>query len=269
LARITPIRITRNDKEEYRRLAGNAKAKIRRTKKNHGIDLSSEVNIPTIDDFQTRKEFNQWKKDIQWFTNRSNLNFQFVTNDYGVTASKAQINRIKRNTKTAQDQAEKEIEKLKKSDAYKDQQDRKSPIQQQIGMIGESGVLGVRVPNDFNFDNVPTQQRLNDLDKRMKDRAEKGGVRYFDERKQRMRDNFIESIEGSFHSAADELITELRKLNPNDFYELYWMFFRDFDFALYDSEGQQVNADEGKIDVLLSHISDYRNDRVNKDLTGF
>ncbi|WP_238629291.1 hypothetical protein, partial [Klebsiella pneumoniae] len=74
MPRNRPIRITRNDKKEFSRLAKNAKAKIRRTLKNYGIDLTGDVFIPeSIESFGTRKGFNKWKESVSSFTNPANL----------------------------------------------------------------------------------------------------------------------------------------------------------------------------------------------------
>ena len=66
------IRLSKKDKTEYKRLVRNTKAKISRTKSKYGVNLSSEVNIPSLDKFSTRKEFNAWNNDQERFTNRGN-----------------------------------------------------------------------------------------------------------------------------------------------------------------------------------------------------
>jgi hypothetical protein len=39
------IRISKNDEQEYKRLVRNAKAKMRRLQKQHGIDLTNEISF--------------------------------------------------------------------------------------------------------------------------------------------------------------------------------------------------------------------------------
>ena len=112
MARPPRIRITQNDRAEFARLARNAKAKVRRTFKNYGIDLTGEVDIPTLDDFKTRKQFNEWREKVESFTNRNNLNYQFVKNDFGVSASKKELNDIARDVKKAQRLADQKIKEI-------------------------------------------------------------------------------------------------------------------------------------------------------------
>jgi hypothetical protein len=42
------IRISKNDEQEYKRLVRNAKAKMRRLQKQHGIDLTDEISLPSL-----------------------------------------------------------------------------------------------------------------------------------------------------------------------------------------------------------------------------
>jgi hypothetical protein len=42
-------------KQEYKRLINNAKAKIRRVKKTHKIDLSDEIKLPSLSSFTSVK----------------------------------------------------------------------------------------------------------------------------------------------------------------------------------------------------------------------
>src|SRR5690606_23216478 len=103
----TPIRITKNDRKEYARLVRNTKAKIRRTAKNYGIDLSNQIQIPSIEEFRSREHFNEWKNKQHSFTSLSNRNFQFKKNEFGVVASKRELDIIDQNTRRAQAIADK------------------------------------------------------------------------------------------------------------------------------------------------------------------
>ena len=80
-----------------------------------------------------------------------------------------------------------------------------------------------------------------------------------------MIENFIDILKLSFHSGADELIEELKKINPDDFYEMYLMF-DEFDFSLFDSEGQMLGADEGTIAQMLSYAKAFNNGELDLSL---
>ena len=64
------IRISNKDKKEYAKLVKNAKSKVRRVQKNYGIDLSKEIELPSLESFETRKQFNEWKQKQSSFLNR-------------------------------------------------------------------------------------------------------------------------------------------------------------------------------------------------------
>src|SRR5690625_5942336 len=41
-----------------------------------GVDLEGEIPLPDLSEFQTRKEFNEWKELQSSFTNRANTEYQ-------------------------------------------------------------------------------------------------------------------------------------------------------------------------------------------------
>lgn len=254
MAKFTPIRITKRDEEEYRRLRRNTRAKINRVKKNYDIDLEDEIPLPDLSTFQTRQDFNEWKEMQKSFTNIGNTDYQFVKNDYGVVASKRDIFRITQDTKKAQRLADKKIKEELDRPVFHDGE--------QVGTVGdrasymkEPDVTGIHRPKDFDFSEVRNKRRLEDVRTSMEKRKEKD---YYDERNKRMLDNFISTLEGHFNSDSDELIEELKSINPDDFYGLYQSNFYVFDFNLYDSEGQLQNNSEGEVQAMIDVIKDFK-----------
>ena len=79
---------------EYQRQVKNTRAKLRRLQKQHGVDLRDEIKIPKLEDFGRRKEFNAWVREAERFRARGNDQYQFVKNQYGVSASKKQLKEI-------------------------------------------------------------------------------------------------------------------------------------------------------------------------------
>lgn len=82
---------------------------------------------------------------------------------------------------------------------------------------------------------------------------------------ERMKENFIIALEGSFNSLADELIKKIKDVPADDFYEIY-LQFDEFDFDYFDTEGQTVVADETEVGQMLKYIEMYENGSINKDL---
>lgn len=272
MAKFTPIRIRKSDKKEYKRLVRNTRAKIRRVNKKHGIDLSGQIDLPDLEDFSTRKEFNEWKDRQKSFTNRSNIDYQFVKNPYGVSASKRRIREIEENTKKAQKLAEEKIE----------EQQNKPFISggKQYGTVGQRAqhmkkgdVLEVHVPEDFDFNKMRNKQRLIDVEESMERRSQ---PEYFDERTERMMNNFIDTLEESFHSDAEELVDKLKDLTPDEFYDLY-VRFDEFDFALFYPpeaidevhEAEILDQQMSDINQMIEYVDNYVAGNYNTDLKNF
>lgn len=244
------FRIGQKTKEEYQRQMRNTKAKIRRVEKNYGVDLSSKIDMPSLESFESRSEFNQWVKKAERFRNRAVTDYQFVKNEYGVVASKKQLNKIERKTRKAQKLADEKISELEDKPFYSGGKEQ--------GTVGlqRPAKSGIYRPHDFDFSKVRSRQRLREIEGAMDKKSDES---YYDERSKRMQDNFIEALEGSFNSLADELIDKIKKVPPDDFYQLYLMF-DEFDFIYFDTEGQSVESDETSIGQMMKYIERYERD---------
>jgi hypothetical protein len=264
MRRTIPIRITQNDREEYKRLVRNSKAKIRRANKKYGVDLSDEVELPKLGNFSTREEFNQWKEETRSFTNRANQNYQFVKNDYGVVASKKKIHEIENATKEAQRLAIHMTENATNKPFISGDKVQ-GTVGQRMMQMGKPNVAGITIPKNFDFSKVRNQQRLEQIEQNM---VKRSNPKYFDKRLETMKQNFMDILQLSFNSDADELIEKLKGIPTDDFYEMYLMF-DEFDFDLYSSENIGAIADEGNIKKMLSYIDRYYRGDIDFNLKGF
>jgi hypothetical protein len=248
-------------------LAKNTKAKIARTNKNYGIDLSSEINLPdSIENFSNRSEFNQWKERQASFTNRANTHFQFKKNEFDVVATKKQLNEIERKTKEAQrlsDQFNQKVDKQPFTSGGKEQ----GTVAEERWKLGKPLGAGIRRPLDFDFDRIKSQR---ELENKLKSSEKRADPIYYNKRMEIMQRNFIENIRQSLNSDGDELVKKLELIPPDDFYEMYLMF-DEFDFALWDSEGILFgNHEEAMqhVSQMLSYVERYEQKKINFDLKG-
>lgn len=258
---MTNIRILSRDKAEYQRLMKNIKAKIKRTQKNYGVDLTGEVDIRPLSTFKSRKEFNKWKEEMLSFTNRGNLDYQFEKNRYGVVASKRELFKAKEHTRKAQRIATDIQSKVRELPFISGGQ-VEGTVGQRMLQVKKPNAMGVYVPDDFEFDKYRSREYL---EKRFKNLEKRADPNIFDVRTNQMLENFIEILELSFNSESDELIELLKDIPPQDFLEIY-MQFDEFDFDLYDSDGQMVDADTGTINQMISNLEMYYRGEVNFDL---
>ena len=262
MQRVVPIRLTKADRAEFAKLTTSARRKANRIRKNYGIDLSSDVSLPKIETFRTRKQYNQWKEQVQNFTNRANLDYQFVKNPFGTVASKKELNEMKRKTKIAQERARKLISgQIDKPWIFKGEV--RSTQGQRMQMMSEQDQLaGVTVPPDFDFNKMRTQRQFSErkeaIDKKM-------DPEFYDKKMARMQLNFMDILSLSFGEDADELLILLNELTPKEFWEV-WNMFEGFDFTLYDSNGQNVRADLGQLHRMEAYTQSFTN--VTRSMDG-
>lgn len=238
----------------------NTKAKISRTNKKYGVDLSDAIDLPNLESFETRAQYNEWKQKAQSFTNRNNLNFQFKKNPFGIVTSKADILAIERDNKRSIRIAE---QKLKEQEKRQKKQEKVS-----VGMIVPNRNF-VQEVKKFDFNKVRSYERLNTLREANK---EKANPQVYDKKAIRMRDNFVSILQQSLHSEADELVQKILGMPVDDFIELFDKEWEDFDFDLWSSE--QILFDTHseamqKVSAMMNHIDAYERGNVNMDLKGF
>lgn len=264
MRRTPSIRITKNDRQEYARLVRNTKAKIRRTIKNYGIDLTNEITLPDIESFTTREDFNAWKKQQRSFTSVANRKLQFTKNEFGVVATKAELDEIKKHTKRAQqiaDKLRKEANKKPFISGGKEQ----GTVGQRMLQMGKPDTAGITRPPDFDFDKVRTRSQLEKKMKNMEDRSRED---FFDKRMETMKENFMRLLEMSFNSDAQRLVEKLKGVPADDFYEMYLMF-DEFDFDLYYTQDFEGQSHDSQLKQMESYVDRYYSGNINMDLKGF
>lgn len=260
MQRIVPIRLTKADRAEFAKLTTSARRKANRIRKNYGIDLSSDVSLPKIETFRTRKQYNQWKEQVQSFTNRANLDYQFVKNPFGTVASKKELNEMKRKTKIAQERARKLISgQIDKPWLMKGKV--RATQGQRMQMMAKDGIGGVSVPPDFDFNKMRTQRQFTERKEAIDDKMD---PKYYDKKMARMQLNFMDILSLSFGEEADELLVMLNELTPKEFWELYDMF-KEFDFKDYDSDGQNVRAGIDQLRMLEGYTEAFTSTKEQRD----
>jgi len=183
-------------------LVKNTKAKIRRASKNYGIDLSNEIELPSLESFSSRKEFNEWKNKQSSFTNRANTHYQFNKNQYGVVASKHFLQEIERNVKKAQKIAD-EFTKKAKEKEFRSGGKVQGTLGQRMLQMARPTVAGISRPPDFDFSKIRSNRDLMRKAEAMENRS---NIEHFDKRMIKMRESYIETLKATFNSDANDLI---------------------------------------------------------------
>jgi len=261
------LRIDSKTQAEYNSLVKRSKAKVSRVQKKYGVDLSGEIELPSITSFKSRKAFNEWKGQAESFTNRYNTKFQFRKNEQGVVASKKFLNEIERDTNKARRNAKELIAKVENKEIKVGGKPQGVTVGQQAKLLSRPNIAGVVVPPKFNFKNIQDQKQLNKKAENMRDRA---SSKFYNERNKTMRDNYADMLSLSYHNWADDLAKRIRELPPDIFFEMYTQE-DEFDFSQWDSEGQytggeEVSEAEGKINKMMGFIDQYWAGKMKLDL---
>ena len=264
--KVRPIKIFEKDELEYKKLVRNTKNKIRNVKNKYDKDLSDVVELPKLETFKTRDEYNEWKDKVKSFTNRHNLHYQFVKNEYDVVITKKDLNEITRLRNQEIRIAKAMHKKAEKKPVIKG--NKVVTTQGQLmKQMGKPSIAGVAIPKPFDFKKIRTPRRLKEVIENTKKKAD---PKHYDKRAERMRDNWIDMISGSLNSDADELVARIREIPPDDFLELYGLFFLDMNFSDWDSEQLLMSYDKAmeKVSEIHSYIDRYERGELKMDMKG-
>jgi hypothetical protein len=231
------IRISKNDEQEYKRLVRNAKAKMRRLQKQHGIDLTAEISLPSLSSFQTRKAFNNFKEDINKFNKGLKNDYKIVKNEQGVAFTKKEVKKYEKKQKEAIELAEQHYAKTKTEN-------------QKIFLKPSN----LDIPRKIDLNDIKTRENFKT---RMENLTKRSNPDYFNERDELFKTNYIKSILGSFNEreVVNEIVELIQAIPADRFYDIYKEHNEYFDFELFDSEGQTVGADDGHLAVIRLVLS--------------
>ena len=266
-----PIRITKNDRAEYTKLAKSAKAKIGRTLKRYGetvvftgedgstetVKVRDLIDIPKLENFKSRKEFNKWKEQARSFTNRNNMRYQFKKNKFDVVATKATINKIERETKRAQNIA-KDIINEAQERPFVSGGKAQGTVGQRMLQMGKPNAGGIYMPDDFDFNKYKNPKSV---EKRAKNIEKRSDPSYYNTRTEKMKDTYLEQLQQVFNSDADDLVRKLKNMPSDDFYQMYLMFDEfDFDWFYDPEEGEK------RLNTMMPYVERYERGDFDTDL---
>jgi hypothetical protein len=236
------IRISKNDEQEYKRLVRNAKAKMRRLQKQHGIDLTDEISLPSLSSFQNRKEFNNFKEDINKFNKGLKNDYKIVKNDQGVAFTKKEVKKYEQKQKEAIRLAEEHYAKTK--------------TEQQKIFLKPSNL---DIPRKIDLNDISSRSNFN---QRLENLTKRSDPQFFNERDERFKENYIKSIQGSFNenSMVASIVEMLEDIPADYLIQVYKDNLALFDFEQFDSEGQEVGADMQDLEKIHQILLDYSAD---------
>jgi len=251
-------------KQESQRLVRNTKAKIKRVKDEYGLDLSNRIPLPKYDELDTPEKFDEWSEQMQSFTDRGNKEFQFGRNKWGMIYSHAELEEGIENTKLSQERSQEFIDKYKDNPYARLGKETGYTVGDRMILFEEENVAGIRVPKDFNIDAFETRSRLLG---RLDLLEEKASGKFFDQSMERMKENFMTAVRGTFNSNADKVLDMIDMMPPDDFFELFLMK-AEFTFEDYASDGS-IDASETQLELLQGYLEEYYRGEIDMSLKGF
>lgn len=266
-----PIKWRKKDIKEYNRLKRNMQNKIRYGKQKHNYDWTNQVSIPSRSEIQTREQFNQFKENAKRFTNRFspkyNINNQFITNKRGtVTARYGEVRKLEIQNAKNIELAHKRINELEQLPYFRQGKERNKGERQFL--LGTGNAVGINVPKKFNFDEIETQARYNNIVNYYKDRE---GKDFYERKQMQMQKNFMKSLQDAFNSDGDEVVKAIGNMHHDDFYQMYLMY-ADIGNIFYESNDGEVIQDDDdntshqkvqrsghspKVESILSNIKSF------------
>lgn len=261
------FRVSKKDKETFNRMKKRARSKLKRIKDRDNVDLTADIPLPrNINSFKTRKEFNEWKDTIDFFTIRNNSHFTFKTNKYGVTASVYEISETERKTKIAQNIARNQVKEIENKAFYLNEEKQPATVGQMMLQMGKPNAGGVVIPQDFDFENFKTRKGFNERKNSMETRSD---PKHFEKRKEDMQKNFVALIHEAYGADGDELVDLLEEMPAEHFYRIY-VQTSEFDFNLYYGLDGMIDApEEAPLNRMVSYVKRYREGGYDTDLDNF
>ena len=255
------MRISKKDKAEYQRLKQNIKGKVSRVAKKTGLDISGMLDIPDLNSI-SRKEFNAFKEEAKRFTARTH---KVTYTPQGVPTTNMMMNQMKEMEKLANKRAKEMQNKINDRPFISGGTAQGTVGHRRVLMLDEPDALGYKTLENVDFNKIKDKYELEKIYSRLKKKTKGNGLTYYDETMQRMKDNWLRALDGSFDEEANNLKSKVEALPADVFYELY-MMFDEFDFRYYDSEGQDVEATSGMIKQLESYLNRYADGKLNIEL---
>lgn len=219
MSRRPKIRISAKDKQELARINKNVLNKKSRVRVNLGIEIDS-IQTRSIDSFETRADYNRYKRQMQQFTSRSNDQYQYVKNEHGVVATKAEIKEVQKAIDKANKARKKEWNRLKKKQ-FKEGGSQLT-VEEQRGVMGDPRYKNFK-PEKFNFNAYESRR---DFERRSQKKKETYKGDFMLEKARLFKRNYIKSLEHAFSDTDMDyrkIVNKIKRMSPQDFYDMHYL----------------------------------------------
>lgn len=204
-------KINKREKAALQKLNQSANRKKANIRKNYNMMV--DIEVKTLKELQgmNRDQLNAYKEELKSFTNRYNLNYQYVKNEEGeVIGTKKEVQAFERGKALANRQKKAREQRLKKTKFTVGGKDTGISAYD-YGIIGDPDRRENQLKADpKKLDRETFQEWLEKLD----------GGKYMDSLNEQWRENYITGLENVFGSQAWKIIGHINKMDIKDFIKM-------------------------------------------------
>lgn len=264
------MNLGRQAKKTIAKYKARARAKISRLKK-IGIDVKPFLDFDLNVEFENRKQYNAWKRSIDSFTSRTNVDFKVKKTSNNVPYLPVEQKELSRLTREANKRSKEKREQLMQLEQLDKHGNIVGTVADELSVLKDKETGFVKEVSELTVEDMPNRRVLNKRLDKMRERASND---YYDKRNETMRENYIKLMYQVYHDNADEIVKMINTLSSDDFVEFY-LKNRDFQFAWYDSQkGLYIGGDtehllDDPVGELKNNLQNWIDNRADKDLSKF
>lgn len=223
----SPIRIRKKDLETIKKLNTSAKRKSARLQKK--FDIKVEVEIKKIEQFSTRKEFNQYVKEISKFTDYKS--HRYVKTEAGAVLPRDLVQQAKKAVKEANKVRDKTAKKVLGSEFMDRGTGQGFSVEQSRYAMGDGRYFYLK-PIKMNVERFRSAKEMQDY----MDSVEKGNTeKAILKRDREFRKNYIKALKNVFGKASASLRKKVQSMELSEFMRMFYTEnIADFNF-IYDA----------------------------------
>lgn len=254
MPRTSKIRISSKDRQLIKQLNTSARRKKRRLNKLFGVDVP--IEYAKIEDFATRKQFNQYVKSLKTFTDRSN--FRYVKNDAGIVVSRETYNQAKKQQDIINKDNQKLLKKLETLEATDRGQKLGYSIKNSFWFMGDDRIATLKDKGKFNLNQFKT---MNDLQARLRYLANRSDPNWLKKKNRIYKQNFLKAIKNQFGNDKDSegyrLYNKVKRMSNKKFMEKYFAEnIATIDYVYSDFEKYQHLKDLENVFGIKNPLTD-------------
>lgn len=227
------IRIRASDKQRLQQVNKRIYNKEYRLSREFGV--SAPIQRKSINDFNTRQEYNNYMKRAESFLNRSN--YRYVKNQYGVVVPRSEYNRL-RNTYNEINRAnQKRMNQITRRQFTSRGEVQPQSMSERINLMGDERYSSLRQLN-FDFNRYRSEGDLRRDLERITSRRDN-----VSKRDKQLKANYIQGLRNVFGKSAKNIIRSVKNMSPTQFTNLFYTEdIVDFNF-FYSYEEKQMKLE--------------------------